>query len=246
MGDDISLTRWVKTDGRRRKKKPTTPMPKDATRTRFTNRVIPSYELKQLLVSGHSNIKIGRDVRKGALRGYYIYTLSLEERATCPKSCWHWTTCYGNSMPFAKRIMHGPEMLERLRSEIAGLLRVRGRKGVLIRLHALGDFYSTDYVWFWDRMMRIHPRLSIYGYTAHTPNSAIGEALALLNSKYGERSMIRYSNSGMESQSTVSISAEADCPPDAFVCPEQTNRTQCCATCAACWSTTKNVAFLDH
>lgn len=36
------------------------------------------------------------------------------------------------------------------------------------------------------------------------------------------------------------------CPANAFVCPEQTGKTRCCATCAACWSTTKNVAFLEH
>lgn len=39
---------------------------------------------------------------------------------------------------------------------------------------------------------------------------------------------------------------QADCPASAFVCPEQTNKTRCCATCGACWSTTKNVAFLEH
>ena len=52
--------------------------------------------------------------------------------------------------------------------------------------------------------------------------------------------------SGRSTMSTVSIKTEADCPPNAFVCPEQTNKTRCCATCGACWSTTKNVAFLEH
>lgn len=46
-------------------------------------------ESGNVLVSGHSNVKIGRDVRKGWARGYWIYTLTLEERATCPRTCHH-------------------------------------------------------------------------------------------------------------------------------------------------------------
>jgi hypothetical protein len=30
------------------------------------------------------------------------------------------------------------------------------------------------------------------------------------------------------------------------VCPEQTGKTECCATCGACWATDKNVAFMRH
>jgi hypothetical protein len=42
-------------------------------------------QVASLLVSGHSNIKIGRDVRKARFRGYWIYTLSLEERKDVPR-----------------------------------------------------------------------------------------------------------------------------------------------------------------
>jgi hypothetical protein len=63
--------------------------------------------MSAVLVSGHSNVKIGRDVRKGKLfRNYWIFSLSFEERATCPSNCHHWTECYGNAMPFAKRTDH--------------------------------------------------------------------------------------------------------------------------------------------
>lgn len=51
---------------------------------------------------------------------------------------------------------------------------------------------------------------------------------------------------GDDATLTRFIKTEADCPASAFVCPEQTNKTRCCATCGACWSTTKNVAFLEH
>lgn len=246
-GDDVTLTRWIKEPGRHAKPAITAPMPADATRTRFTTRVLGVAEMTSILVSGHSNVKIGRDVRKGGLHGYRIFTLSLEERATCPETCEHWRTCYGNAMPFAKRVDHtDPAFLPALADEIKGLLKKRGWPGVLIRLHALGDFYSVTYVDFWREQLRRHPRLAVFGYTAHPWASTIGQRLMLGDVEFGHRFMIRHSNGGLHERSTISIKTEADCPPNAFVCPEQTGKTTCCATCAACWSTTKNVAFLEH
>ena len=204
--------------------------------------------MASLLVSGHSNVKLGRDVRKGHLKGYWIYSLSLEERATCPRKCAHWTTCYGNSAPLAKRINHtSPEFLPRLEREIAQLLAVRGRRGILIRLHALGDFYSPEYVGFWWSMLQKHPNLAIFGYTARSMfTDPIGVNIDAMNARFGRRCMIRESDGGWPGMSTVSIATAADKPDDAFLCPEQTGQTTCCATCGACWSTTKNVAFTDH
>lgn len=245
-GDDLTLTRWVKEPGRHAKPPRTGLAPADATGTRFPTRVLPVSAMGSILVSGHSNVKIGRDVRKGKLRGYWIYTLSLEERKTCPRSCDHWQTCYGNNMPFAKRVDHtDPAFLPALAEEIARLCA--SKRGVLIRLHALGDFYSAEYVEFWSSMLDKHPNLAIFGYTARGLSGAIGYALTMAIVRHGfDRFAIRYSNGGFRTQSTVSIKTEADCPANAFVCPEQTGKTRCCATCAACWSTTKNVAFLEH
>lgn len=255
-GDDVSLTRLIRVkaaEGR----KPHQHSPRlpglaapfvEQGRTKFPSRVFRPDRVTALLVSGHSNVKIGRDVRKGKLRGYWIYTLSLEERATCPRTCTHWQNCYGNNMPFAKRVDHtAPDFLPRLEQEIKALLAVRGRKGILIRLHALGDFYSEMYVAFWWRMLETYPNLAVYGYTARsTFLDPIGVDIEAMNAKFGFRCMIRESDGGWPGMSTISISTPEACPADAFICPEQTGQTRCCATCAACWSTTKNVAFLDH
>lgn len=253
-GDDCTLTRYVRVG--RGTGKPRVHQPRipglalafvEEGRTKFRKAVKPAAALTNLLVSGHSNVKIGRDVRRGHLKGYWIYTLSLEERRTCPSSCRHWQSCYGNNMPFAKRVDHtDPAFLPTLEAEITRLCSVRGRRGVLIRLHALGDFYSTEYVAFWDRMLREHPNLALYGYTARLSGSAIGYSVNELNRAYGKRCMIRFSDGGMRRMSTVSIASVEARPADAFVCPEQTGQTKCCATCGACWSTDKNVAFLAH
>lgn len=247
-GDDITLTRWIKEPGRHTKPSRTGVEPASATGTRFPSRVLEPVAMRTLLVSGHSNVKIGRDVRKGWLKGYWIYTLSLEERATCPASCYHWRTCYGNAMPFAKRVDHTAwDFLPRLEAEIAYLCRQRRHTGILIRLHALGDFYSEPYVAFWGRMLSKHPNLSVFGYTARRWfDDPIGQALFQLRLRWGERFMVRDSDGGAETMCTVPISSADECPPGAFVCPEQTGKTRCCATCGACWGTSKNVAFLAH
>lgn len=249
-GDDTTLSRFVKIPGAR---KSAHRQPRLETafiqevRTKFPKSVKPVSAMRNLLVSGHSNVKIGRDVRKGKFRGYWIYTLSLEERKTCPASCQHWQTCYGNNMPFAKRIDHtDPEFLPRLETEIARLCKTH-KKGVLIRLHALGDFYSRDYVQFWRRMLITHANLAIFGYTARVSDfGGIGNAIAIMNNDYSARSFIRFSNGGFSTMSTISIKDETSKHDGAFICPEQSGKTQCCATCGACWSTTKNVAFMEH
>ena len=253
-GDDTTLSRFVKIRGERKhpNRQPRLPGLENGfvaeARTKFTKSVKPVSEMRHLLVSGHSNIKIGRDVRKGKFKGYWIYTLSLEERKTCPSSCQHWQTCYGNNMPFAKRIDHTTDdFLPRLEKEIA-LLCKHHPAGVLIRLHALGDFYSQEYVYFWRRMLIAYPTLAIFGYTARLPGqfNFIGNSIQNMNIEFPDRCMVRFSNGGFKTMSTLSIRDEDSAHDGAFICPEQSGKTQCCATCGACWSTTKNVAFMEH
>lgn len=261
-GDDCTFSRFVKIKGedRVRLRKPKQlwlPDTKHAAviegRTIFNKRGVKRVsELSNLLVSGHNNVKIGRDVRKGKLfRGYWIYTLTLEERRTCPRSCHHWQSCYGNNMPYARRIDHtDPAFLPTLEAEIDRLCNVgigrTKRTGVLIRLHALGDFFSRDYVWFWRDLLWKYPNLAIYGYTARSPHDDIGFAVATVKRLFGPRFAIRWSDGEDDEDATRSIMREEDCPPGAFVCPEQTGRVDGCGKCGLCWNTTKNVAFIEH
>jgi hypothetical protein len=216
--------------------------------------VKPVDQQPRLLASGHSNVKIGKSVRIGKLKGYHIFTLSFEERATCPSSCNFWNTCYGNNMPYARRIDHRDldAITTTLEAEIAAELGRRGRKGMLIRLHALGDFFSVAYVRFWQRMLVKHDRLSIYGYTARKPDSAIGREIAILKKIHGLRFAIRWSDHGGPDDCTVGVSPGVDKVPGAFICPEQLDLENgkgeplLCANCGLCWTTKKNVAFLEH
>lgn len=259
-GDDVSFSRYVKTGHGKTHGKAHSPrlpgleLPAIREgRTFFRKSVRSPDSMKNLLVSGHSNVKIGRDVRIGKLRGYWLYTLSLEERATCPRSCFHWQSCYGNGMPYAKRVDHKhPDFLPRLEREVELLLvqasRRAGAPGIIVRLHALGDFYSVPYVLFWERMLAAHPKLVIFGYTAWKPGliGFVGNAVNAMIDKFPGRAMIRFSDGGLPTRSTVPIVNAEDCPPGAFVCPEQTGQFEACGKCGACWATLKNVAFLAH
>lgn len=149
-------------------------------------------------------------------------------------------------MPLAKRLRHGPELLAAVERDIAKLLAVRGRAGILIRLHALGDFYDEDYVVFWGNMLRAYPRLAVYGYTARLPGTPIGDKIKAVKRVMGRRFAIRWSDGNRDQDCTISIEREEDAPANAFVCPEQTGRTRGCGTCGACWEGTKNVAFITH
>lgn len=252
-GDDTTLTRFIKGTARPENVRPAylkatanSAFVKQG-RTKFTGRVMHPDDMTNILSSGHNNVKIGRDIRKGWYSGYWIYTLSLEERKTCPTACKQWIGCYGNSMPFGKRVKHdNPEFLPKLESELNELCKKKF--GVMIRLHQLGDFYSSQYLHFWHKMMHRHPNLAVFGYTAHDRDTTIGRLISAMNEEFGRRWRIRFSNSAFPDRgmATTVIAHEADKPTDAFVCPEQTNRVPCCALCGACWSTDKRVAFLEH
>lgn len=257
LGDDTTFSRFVKVphDGpaghpkASQLKLPGFGGSIEAGRSVFHNRgVKPVGAFKRLLVSGHANVKIGNDVRLGEHHlGYRIYTLTFEERATCPTSCLHWRTCYGNNMPFAKRISHRePRELERrLEAEIQDLLR-KPWPGILVRLHALGDFFDEQYVDFWANMLATYDRLAVYGYTARRPSDPIGAAVLDAKRQFGRRFAVRWSDGGEAEDCTVSIRPGDPKPAGAFICPEQTGRVAGCGKCGLCWNKTHNVAFVEH
>ena len=267
IGDDVTFSRFVKlkpgeidptTDKPRKKhapkvqwKLPGMSNPSiEAGRSLFYRKgVKPVIEMNNVLVSGHSNVKIGRDVRKGKLfRGYWIYTLSLEERATCPRSCEHWQTCYGNNMPWAKRVSHEDSraLYDAIERDIKRLLAVKGRAGILVRLHALGDFFDIEYVYFWQRMLKRYDRLAIFGYTARLPGTLLGDAIEILREQEGARFAVRTSNNPKASEWSTRTVVEAFAATDAIQCPEQIGASDGCGKCGLCWNTNKNVAFINH
>jgi hypothetical protein len=210
-------------------------------RTVFPYRVKTVTEVKRVLQSVAHNSKLGNGVpvvAKGKWRGMAAFTLTLEERATCPSTCTMWADCYGNNLRFATRIssVDMASLQERLETEVKALLRTYGR--ILVRLHVLGDFATKGYAEFWARMMREHKCLHIFGFTQWPRDSEIGRAVQTINDADPERVWIRFSNAG----GPMSANVEGEGIP----CPEQIGKTASCMTCGLCWSTTHPISFKRH
>ena len=202
------------------------------------------------VIKKSTNIKLGKKVSKGIFKGMPIYTVTLEERATCSNTCAHWTTCYGNNMPFATRYKADDALLAVMALELEQLNR-KHKNGFLVRLHILGDFYSVDYVELWNKWLDKFDNLYVYGYSERKQNTPIGKALQILRNKYDKRFMVRISGD-LETQTMAAISYDDKRAlkqlenKQAFICPVQEDKTASCSTCGLCWTTKKNVIFITH
>lgn len=208
-----------------------------------------------ILKSGYNSSKIGKQITKGKWKGFAVYTLTLEERATCPLSCHHYRSCFGNSMQHAHRFAHGADLETRLIEEVHAL----GRKhpgGFAVRLHVLGDFYSVRYVQLWEMLLEEVPQFHAFGFSARwdCDRDPIAAALVRLVLKNWDRFAIRFSNAPIDECSTVSIEHPKQKPDDAIICPQQLPTEEfkrkaksiCCGDCTLCWQSKTRVAFIQH
>jgi hypothetical protein len=187
--------------------------------------------------------KLGAKVLKGAWRGMPIYSLTLEERATCPRDCPMLQSCYGNNMHMATRFRHGAHLEAALHREVEALAR-KHLGGFVVRLHILGDFMSVGYVLHWLHLLHQHPELNIFGYSAWQRGTEIGEALEVVRAHYPKRFAVRVSGSSGPNGAIV-VDDFADCG-DAIPCPVETGKSPSCGACALCWTADKAIAFERH
>jgi hypothetical protein len=222
-------------------------------RTIFPTRVKSPAEVDRVLVSGHNNAKLGAFVETGAWSGMPILTLTLEERATCPRTCHHWQSCFGNAMHMARRHRHGPELIAQLDEE----LRYYGRQdkdGFVVRLHVLGDFYSVEYVSAWIRWMQNIPQLHVWGYTARQRGTEIGNLLAAMNVAFPHRWRMRFSVPQDAPIAPLQVTTIWRQPEGARVdegltCPQSRERLATCGLCGICWQAGKErerIVFTGH
>lgn len=218
-------------------------------RSMFPSRAFGADEVDRLLISGINSRKTGRKVTKGPWRGMPIYTLTLEERATCPATCSHLADCYGNSSHLARRIRHGFRFEYLLIDEVF-CLAAENRNGLVVRLHVLGDFYSAHYVDMWTEFLRQIPQLHVFGYTARLEGE-IHAAIVAMNDCFPDRCAIRFSSDSSRAMGATVIqyhpvTARVE---EGLVCPAETGRTRCCAECALCWSPAmrgETIVFIRH
>jgi hypothetical protein len=220
-------------------------------RTRYLKLVRSPSPDEWCLKRGEHNRKIGGLVTKGKFKNFPVFTLTLEERATCPRSCEQWHNCYGNVMASfrAYRYQAGPELESQLDRELSVLnSEPATRNGFLLRLHVLGDFYDVGYVEKWRAWLERFTALHVFGFTAWQPDTEIGAAIKELRDEQWKRFAIRFSNS-TEPERSARVIREDDPHPDpheAIVCPAELSKTDGCGTCALCWTTNKPIVFVEH
>lgn len=212
-------------------------------RTKFPHSVVDAQDSPRILIEGRNSRKIGNMVTKGRWAGMPIFTLTLEERATCPRTCGEWRTCYGNNMNWARRHRDDGWLMTMLAVEIEALSEKHPR-GFVVRLHILGDFYSVEYARFWALMLAENPALRIFGFTAREPGGAIGREIVAMNA-VGDRCWIRFSGKLGAMGSIVVATKEA---ATGVVCPAQSDPAglKCCADCGLCWTMQKPIFFARH
>ena len=211
--------------------------------TVFPSTVIPASRLTRLLKSGHNSRKIGAKMAKGKWKGQPVYTLTLEERATCPRSCKEFATCYGNNMPFAQRIYDDGTLTKRLWGELASIA-AENPAGFVVRLHVLGDFSSVDYVEFWREALNDFPALNIFGFTARIPPDPIGVALVRLTADFYDRFRMRFSGADKETDCSEVVERPEDVRWTR--CPAETDPDRSCASCGLCMQSNINISFVRH
>jgi hypothetical protein len=224
--------------------------------TRYKKSVVPvpvSPPKSGLLVLKESttNKKLGsggKVIQKGRYRGMPLYSLTLEERATCWNGCPNLSTCYGDNMPFAKRYTPGPALLAAIDHDVQRLSKTHPA-GFVVRLHVLGDFYSVDYVQHWATLLKTVPALRLFGYTHWPADHPIGAAVSSLVQDCADRAAFRRSDGFDQSDPlpvAITVGRDAPAAPGTIVCPEQTGQTLSCTTCGLCMNTTTSVSFRDH
>jgi hypothetical protein len=200
----------------------------------------------------HSNIVV-----RGYFAGYAMYSLTLEERATCYAKCGQLKTCYGNNMPFAKRYNVTETLLAAIDAQLGQLTR-KGRK-ILLRLHILGDFFSVEYINFWRSMLVKYPTVSAFGYTHWPIITPQGREVERLVKDMAGRFAIKYSTDHAKQipllslytlGGTIVVKDWADAPKGWIKCPAQMAADRGislgCAECGIACATTSNVAFVEH
>jgi hypothetical protein len=217
--------------------------------TRYRKGVKPAS--LNMLKRGKQNKKLGDKVAVKMWKGMTMYSLSLEERATCPSDCAQWDNCYGDNMPFAHRFDHtDPNFISYLEHQLSSL-NDKHPEGFVVRLHVLGDFYSGQYIVQWQLWLHQFKNMHVFGYTHHTYTSQLGCMIGNVNSLHRDRFRVRFSDD-YDTQFSAhvtkpeGINSSYNIVTDAIICPEQQGKTESCTTCGYCWSSDNPIVFIEH
>lgn len=211
----------------------------------FPTRVRSASAAEWILKRGVHSKKLASHFSKGDWLGLPIYSLSLPERSTCPRSCKVWNDCYGNGMPYAVRFRVDQALYVKLTVELEALAVIYP-KGFAVRLHSLGDFANPKYVRFWLDAIRAIPKLCVFGFTAWPRASEIGSLIEAESSMW-DRFRIRFSGDNGRRGATVDDPDVWGKIEGGIVCPAQGHRSEIsCGSCGFCVTSQEPVVFARH
>tara|TARA_R110002012_G_scaffold8468_4_gene39033 strand:+ start:1623 stop:2216 length:594 start_codon:yes stop_codon:yes gene_type:complete len=197
-----------------------------------------------MLKRGKQNAKLGDKITVKMWKGMTIYSLTLEERATCPADCEQWDNCYGDNMPFGHRFDHtAADFIPKLGTHL-NQLNNKHPNGFVVRLHVLGDFYSIRYIIQWQLWLSQYENLHVFGYTHHKITTTIGTCINSVNKLHPSKFRIRFSDD-YDTEFSAHVGNNTNVI-GGIMCPEQVGKTDSCATCGYCWSSKKPVHFIEH
>lgn len=226
------------------------------SRPLHARRIVTAETSTGLFVKGKESRKIGPEVTKGRWKGMPLYTITLAERITCPRSCLIWDGCYGNNLNWPRRHLLDRDLIARMRWELTALA-ARHRDGFVVRIHVLGDFGSDadiplalDYVSAWRNWLDRFPALRVFGFTAWSPDSPVGIAVDAINTNFADRWRVRFSGHALGGRGALVV----DRPEDSrhMLCPWDREGTDGkplvanCGACALCWSMDRTIEFARH
>jgi len=225
--------------------------------TRFPKSVreVPPVPVKStglyVLKSAKANRKVGAGsdtILKGPFKGMALYTLSLEERATCWPGCSNWGVCYGDHSPWVARHRPGPALDKGIVADVAALAS-RHPQGIAVRLHVLGEFHSLGYVSLWRDLLDMEPLLHLWGTTHWPHGTPIGDAVAALARDFGPRAAFRRSDGGTSDDPlpfATTVAHGAPPLPGSVVCPVQQGKSTACVTCGLCMNGRTSISWWRH
>ncbi len=233
-------------------------VPRSTQTTIYPGKVVRSGPGDMPLKPGKYSTKLGGKVAVGDLLGAPIYSLTLIERETCPKTCKLWTTCYGNSMHLAKRYVWDKSLQDAIYWQLTALKAYE--KPILLRLHVLGDFPSASAVRWWGEVLDKLPLLHIFGFTSWPWHSRPGKAIDDLRAEQPKRFIIRRSGKQEPWGATVTNQVTADSHIQretgrAIICPAERTAAgfgpktaACCAQCGLCYNPKieNEIVFFEH
>lgn len=231
-------------------------------REEFLNNLIGITPIQSINLFGleKGNTKLGY---KGK---YYnsMFVWNMPPIVTCPgASPWCKKSCYNaddrkDKFPIEKwqiNWWHTLNNKNKLKKKINEQLS-KAIKPCAVRLHSSGDFYSIEYIEFWQEIIKENRDISFWAYTRSWIVAELFPSLLKLKSLENIQLFASWDiTMEMKPPKDWRLSIVIDNLKELenintrknYVCPEQLNKVDNCASCMFCTSnSTKNIVFTLH